>query len=161
MKKPGLILLGLLTVAGLEAQDRKLAPELAIPNRTHERTVDVIVQYKAGAFPGVHSRIDARGGKWKRHLDLIGGAVYSAPADMVDLIAADPDVVFVSPDRPVHATAFSGTADYGWMTALDLATNTATLPWDGAGIGVAVIDSGITGGLNDFKDANGHSRIVY
>lgn len=79
---------------------------------------------------------------------------------MIAALAADPHVESISPDNPIHATAFSGTVDYGWMTILGLSTKAATLPNDGSGIGVAVIDSGIYS-ADDLNDAQGHSRIVY
>src|SRR5579872_1491236 len=59
-------------------------------------------------------------------------------------LAADPDVEAVLPDHDVAITTSNIVPDYGWLTVLGLNSRTATFPYDGTGIGVAVIDSGIT-----------------
>jgi serine protease AprX len=46
------------------------------------------------------------------------------------------------------------------MTTTGLTGPNATLPYDGTGIAVAVIDSGMNN-YEDLKDSAGHNRIVY
>jgi serine protease AprX len=68
-------------------------------------------------------------------------------------LSNDPDVAYVSPDRPItnqmNNAAVGVLANYAWNLGLD-----------GTGVAVAVIDSGIHG-VDDLKDAQGHNRIVY
>src|SRR5207248_2190787 len=74
--------------------------------------------------------------------------------------AADPDVAYISPDRPLKGSS------------LDYAPESVNAPWawtqralDGKGIGVAVIDSGVTpvGDLYWYDPATGAYglRVVY
>ena len=75
-------------------------------------------------------------------------ATFTVPADKLEALAADPDVEYISPDRPVFASL-----DYATPTvAADIATEYG---YDGAGIGVAVVDSGIAFHL-DVND-----RVIY
>ena len=46
------------------------------------------------------------------------------------------------------------------MTVLDVANTSTRLPYDGSGVGVAVIDSGVSP-AEDLHDARGRSRIIY
>src|SRR6202007_2370011 len=65
----------------------------------------------------------------------------------------DPDVAYISPDRPVQShlnnTTAAVKAPVAWSQGLD-----------GPGITLALIDSGIHDS-DDLKDAKGHSRILY
>ena len=144
------------------APGHKLAEDLRSRYAAPASAIDVIVQFRSGAAAEAHRRVLGRGGILRRNLDLIRAKAYLVPADQIERLADDPDVEFVSPDRPVQATAFSGTPDYGWMTVMDATSSSATLPYDGTGIGVAVIDSGIwSGKQQDLNDSNGKTRVVY
>lgn len=98
--------------------------------------VDVIVQYQRLPTAAHHHKIVARGGLLQKTLDSIRAAHYTIPFAAVEELTKDPEVLFVSPNRrltpslDVAAAAVNGTvaAQYGY---------------DGAGIGIAVIDSGI------------------
>jgi serine protease AprX len=140
----------------------KLAEDLRSHYAAPASIIDVIVQFRKGAPGEAHLRVLGRGGILHRNLDLVRAKAYRIPADQLERLADDPDVEFVSPDRPVQATAFSGTPDYGWMTAMDATSSSVTLPYDGTGIGVAVIDSGIwSSKQQDLNDRNGKTRVVY
>ncbi|MBS1875048.1 MAG: S8 family peptidase [Acidobacteria bacterium] len=121
--------------------------------------VDVIIQYKQTPSASQHAHVHARGGALRRGLEVIRGGHYSLPASALEELAADPDVEFIHPDRPLKAADFNGKMDYGWMTVTGITSPTGKLPYDGSGVGVAIIDSGITGS----SDLNGLllSRIVY
>jgi len=122
--------------------------------------VDVIVRFKATPDNVGQQRFMQHGARARGTLPLIGGRIYSVPAKDVDFLAADPDVQYLAPDRQIFPTGFNGTPDYGWMTALNVTDPDAQLPYDGTGIGIAVIDSGITAN-DDLLDASGRSRVVY
>ena len=128
---------GLLVIAtgtfGL-AGSGKLAPDLN--NASPDRQVDVIVQYRVAPTAAHHNRVAARGGALHRKLDFIHGAHYRVPASAVRQLAADPDVAYVTPDRPVK----------GMLNVTSQAVNSGIANqsgYDGTGIGVAVLDSGI------------------
>src|SRR6478752_8994990 len=114
--------------------------------------MDVIVQYKQRPTPAQHQRVAAFGGRFKKQLGLINAGSYSVPASSLEALAADPDVAFIAPDRKVHMLldnpAGAVNAAVAWNYGLD-----------GSGIGVAVIDSGISE-HGDLQGANG-SRIVF
>jgi subtilisin family serine protease len=104
-----------------------------------------------------HASIRQRGGLLKANLDLVQASVYSMPAAALEALANNPAIVYISPDRDV-------------APALDYANPTVGTPialqygWDGPGVGIAVIDSGITAGrdfLDKTNNASNVSRIVY
>src|SRR5262249_40631004 len=98
-------------------------------------------------------------GVLKTKLDFIKGAHYSVPVESLDALADDPDVAYISPDRRLNGlldnTAAVVNANVAWQSG-----------WDGTGIGVAVIDSGITTNVSSSADlyssgSRGKLRIVY
>jgi serine protease AprX len=123
-----------------------------LENLDPDRNADVIVQFTQTPTDKHHQKVTDKGGTLKTKLDLVKGGLYSMPAGKLKDLAADPDVVYISPDRAVKHS-------------LDYATSTVnaniayTYGWDGSGIGVAVIDSGITN-PTDLKSGES-SRIVY
>ena len=125
------------------------------PNQGDDE-IDVIVQYREN--PTQHAeRAVKRGAKVK---GLLGDAVLARMTRQAAFdLAADPDVVYVSPDREVSA---SGLIDYSSAT---LGTPTAReLGYKGTGIGIAIIDSGVAPENEDFNDANcvsATTRVVY
>ena len=136
----------------------KISPELQ--RNVSGQEFDVIVQMKSDAVREARGRVMQKA-TWRRHrLPVINAEAYRIAASELAALAADPDVEFIHKDHPLHATAFTGTADYGWMTAINAISPTATLPYDGTGIGVAILDSGIDEDY-DLKDSKGYSRIVY
>ncbi len=78
-------------------------------------------------------------------------------SESIEDLANDPDVSYISPDRPLASTALTTdyydqavSAPYAWA-----------LGYDGTGVGVAVIDSGITNNGDLTQDNFYGSRIVY
>src|SRR5665213_375356 len=100
-------------------------------------TVDVIVQFKTVPGAATRARVSAKGGKFKRDLGKLKSGEYSMTAGMLETLADDPDVAYISPNRPVK-----GTLDIS-VAAIN-ALSPANLGMTGLGIGVAVIDSGIS-----------------
>src|SRR5882757_8541223 len=120
----------------------------------HGATVDVIIQFNQTPTDAHHQKVQSKGGALKTKLDLIKAAHYSVPVDALDALADDPDVVYISPNRPVR-----GSLDHA-VSAVngDLAYASG---WDCTGIGIAVVDSGVTSNYDLNSDGNGASRIVY
>ena len=133
------------------ADSSKLAKELRSQNGTNR--VDVIVQYRVSPTAAHFGRVTAAGGSLNRDLrGAIHGAAFSVPASALSHLADDPDVLYVAPDRPLHASVYSNNPDYYESAAF---AQSAWNQYSGAGVGIAVIDSGITNN-GDFGN-----RVVY
>jgi len=118
----------------------RFSPEVAkLSNRlgaTSSATVNVIVQYKQNPQAAAEARVQSFGGRLSGRLDMIHGRAYNIPVSALAALATDPEVAYVSVDHAVK-----GLDDY-----TDSAMNTSTMwnaGYNGSGIGVAVIDSGI------------------
>ncbi|MGZ4822084.1 MAG: protease inhibitor I9 family protein, partial [Terriglobales bacterium] len=136
------------------ADDTKLASDLK--GKTGDVAVDVVVQYAVPPTQRHKDRIAAHGGQVKTDLQVVKAVSASLPASKLRDLSNDPDVVYVSPDRTVagslnYVTTAVG-ANYAWQSG-----------YDGTGIGVAVIDSGINPGGSDFNTTptSKTSRVVY
>jgi len=135
-----------------------LAPELAaLANRLATRpnqTVKVIVQYKQAPRAAAMSRAQSLGGRLSNRLSLINGAAFSVPAASLAALANDPEVAYVSLDHPLK-----GMDDY-----TDAAMNVSTAwneGYNGSGITIAVIDSGINDSTSDLWNSSNNSRVLY
>jgi serine protease AprX len=133
----------------------KISQELQhLPAR---QRVDVIVQYRVQPAKAQIKRAMVTGGALQGQLNVIRSAVFSLKAGSLATLAQNPNVIYISPDRPVQATSLA--TDYYDQAVLAPYAWSANL--HGSGIGVAVIDSGINSG-KDFTLSNGTgSRIVY
>ena len=153
------MVLGILMAAAsaLSADDAGLNAE-----RDDSSLVDVIVQFRHPPTEGHHNRVLARGGQLRHRLDIVSAAHYSIPAGQLYALRGDPEIVHISPNHALYATAtLPSKPDYGWLTVAGATSAATKLPYDGTGIGVAVIDSGITDNVTDLNDTAGKTRIVY
>src|SRR6266852_1652061 len=148
-----------LVVAGLCLADgkHKLSKDLdALKGSNSGASVDVIIQFNQTPTEAHHQKVQNKGGVLKTKLDFIKGAHYSVPVESLDALADDPDVVYISPDRRLNGsldnTAAAVNAKAAWQAG-----------WDGTGIGVAVIDSGITyhSDLYSTGGSGAKLRIIY
>ncbi len=139
-----------------------------IPNHTSGGLVDVIVQFKKGFGQGDVSQLkrfqdpsDQQAeqnenalGQDKHNLSSIGAFHLKVPAWAIPMISGLPSVAYIAPVRSVQRSLD--------ITDATVAANIAwNYGWTGTGVGVAIIDSGIYAQDNDFKGANGQSRVVY
>jgi serine protease AprX len=92
----------------------------------------------------------------KSKLHTIRAVTMRVPVSMLANLAKDPNVAYITPDRPVSMTW--GNEDYSTAVEADVAA--AQFAFDGTGVGVAVIDSGVAD-HGDLHNANGASRVVY
>src|SRR5437899_4999237 len=133
----------------VSAQSAKLSKDLqSLPSQNQ---VNVIVQYynaPGTADANAAASVGASNGK---KLGLFKGSRYGmSPAAAAKLVAADTNVKYISADRPLRgAMNFAVPA-----VNADLALN---LVYDGTGIGIAVIDSGV----NSVAELSSGSCIVY
>ncbi len=133
-----------LLAAGLALADgnhHKLSKDVEPLKGGHEgATVDVIIQFNQTPTAAHHQKVQNKGGVLKRKLDIIKGAHYSIPVAALEALANDPDVAFISPNRKVN----------GALEHVVRAVNadiTRSQGWDGTGVTIAVVDSGV--GLHD------------
>ncbi len=128
--------------------------QAASPRATH------IVQLEEGvSLAEGRAAVRAAGGRVADTLPLIHGL--AVRIDSADRLQDDPRVDAVSVNAGIRSQSSRfdpsqlGTA-YPASVLAPPAWNTAT----GAGVGVAVIDTGIDGSLADFKNADGESRVI-
>jgi len=133
----------------------KLARDLEGKNPASQ--VDVIVQFRETPTQMHFSKVQTRGGLLRRQLGLVKAGAFRMPVSALKDLANDPDVTYISPDRPLY-----GTSNGSPTAVLDYHTDTANAPvaWgqglNGSGIGVAVIDSGII----DIPDFHAQNNVV-
>jgi serine protease AprX len=135
MNKLSLVFILIVTTALAEAPLKsKLSRELS--SGSQQGDVKVIVQWKVVPTAEHDEKVVRRGGTVKHHLELIKAGSYSIPAAALADLASEPDVAYISLDRPIK-----GSLDY---SAAAVNAKTAWLAgYLGTGIGVAVLDSGM------------------
>jgi serine protease AprX len=141
-----------LLLAGLaSAQPGTKGPEFA--NLPANGNVQVLVQFQGSANGSLLSAIAGKGANQTKSYKHVNAAVFTVPAGKVDAIAALPGVKYISTDRPVQAHLD--------ITVPTVNANLAhQYGWTGQGIGVAVIDSGVSP-HPDLRSFPYGSRIVY
>jgi serine protease AprX len=120
--------------------------------------VTVIVQYRQMPAKSSLDSVRNRGAVIKSTLHTIRAVTMRVPASMLAELANDPNVAYITPDRPVSMTTNPQTEEFATAVEADVAASQFAL--DGTGIGVAVIDSGIAN-HPDLYNANWNSRVVY
>ena len=146
------LFLVLLTTSGNAAN--KLAPDLS--HQDGNAALDVIVQFTAAPTERHHDKVLRKGGTLRHDLSgVLNGAHYAVPANRVAELSEDPEVAYISPDRPLHAML-----DYANPTVN--ANIARQYGWDGTGVGIALIDSGLQGRPDLNPTAKGKpARILY
>jgi serine protease AprX len=125
----------------------------------------VIVQLRRGvAISQGRSLVHSLGGNPGVNLPIINGLSARLSASAARRLAASPLVHAVSANAPIEDTTLVNFSPQGLATPFD-STVGATNLWNhttGQGIGVAVIDTGVSGYLPDFRTSQGSStsRVV-
>jgi serine protease AprX len=122
--------------------------------RHPNKLINVIVQYRVAPRAAHYSRMTSRGARVNAKLHVIRAAAFRLPASAIAELEKDPNVLYVTPDRGVK---MSGNEDFRPAVLADVAAQ--QYAFDGRGVGIAVIDSGIAD-HKDFHSATG-SRIVF
>jgi serine protease AprX len=121
-----------------------------------------IVQLRSGvSLAEGTAAVRAAHGSVAGRLPIINGLAARLSAGAQARLARDPRVAAVSANAKVRSQ--SSRFDPTKLGTSYPPSVYAPTAWDGAtgaGVGVAVIDTGIDGGLVDFKDAAGNSRVV-
>src|SRR5580698_1485666 len=127
------------------ADNSKISPELQ--GNTSSQQVQVIVQYKPGtqvSCSGLLGLVDCLlndivklGGTILGQLPLINGVVAVLDGNGVQSLSNQSNVVYISTDRPLSPSlsnaAVAVNAPFAWQSG-----------YTGAGVGVALIDSGVS-----------------
>jgi serine protease AprX len=113
----------------------------------------VIVVAADGALLTAATAVQSAGGLVKRALPSIGAYVADLPNPAIAALASNPSVRRIALDRVVSATT-------EWTGATIGATEVReALGYDGTGVGVAVIDSGVTSWHDDLTGVSSAQRI--
>src|SRR5581483_11308188 len=149
MKLRVIVLISGFAAAAL-ANPGKKSPDLksAQPNAM----VPVIVQYAHDPQQADLDRLTSHGGTLKQKLGTIRGAAATIPAAALDDLSNDPSVVYISADRSVRGAMNVTLPAVGASVAFSYG-------WNGAGVTVAVVDSGIAA-RDELGDSRGRSRVV-
>ncbi len=124
-----------------QPKNPKIASDVVVRSFS-DQTVHVIIQYKQDPSQTEQDLVDRLRGKGKKSLSFINAIAAQVPASSLDQIASDPNVAYISKDHPVAARQVS-------ITKAEFTTEPINAPqvwskgFNGTGIGVAVIDSGI------------------
>jgi subtilisin family serine protease len=141
-------LLTLLTVAWLLVAATPAATPATVGQPAGGAPVAVIVRALPGTGQAAERLVERLGGLVERQLPIIGGFSAMVPAGAVPELTAAPEISDVSGNSPVRLNGiWSGISD--WANMKNVADTTqADRFWaagrTGRGIGVALIDSGIT-----------------
>ena len=157
-----LALILFLTVAGPSASTTPLDDQGALnkmdkPLRGRAATLGrsrVIVRAVSDASTAeIDDIIRGNGGNSGKSLGLINGRVADLPNGALVALADNPRIVQVSDDRLISGAMERTGATVGATTVRQY------LGYDGTGVGVAVIDSGIAAAVDDLRGAGGASRV--
>jgi serine protease AprX len=120
--------------------------------------VTVIVQYRQMPSASSLKAMQLGGAAIRYQHHTIHAVTMRVPASMLAQLENDPNVAYVTPDRQLNMTSNPATEEFA--TAVEANVAEAQYGFDGTGIGVAVIDSGIAA-HPDLNNASGSSRVVY
>ena len=119
------------------------------------QTIQVIVQFKQRPTQDHIKKMSKLGGRHLQQLNLVKGGVFNIPLSALATLAEDSDVAYVSPNRSVKGASSDAFEE---TVGGDVAHSYG---FQGAGVGVAVIDSGISDHPDLHDPVTGLSRVVY
>jgi serine protease AprX len=120
--------------------------------------VTINVQFKKMPGTSKFKSWQGSGANLRWQLPVITAATMTVPGTMLSTLASESSVVYMTLDRPLTMTSNPTTEEFA--TAIEENIAASQYAFDGTGIGVAVIDSGIAS-HPDLNNANGVSRVVY
>ena len=136
--------------------EKKSAPEFASTNGANG-TVRVLMQTKGAPTADLDSALATARGNKRDSFSEFNTIVADVPLNQVASLAARSDVAYIAPDRPVKAQ-FNLTNDTTGATQVQ--NGLPQMPgFDGKGIGIAILDSGVSANHPDFI-RNNQSRVV-
>ncbi|HZU22862.1 MAG TPA: S8 family peptidase [Terriglobales bacterium] len=139
----------------------KYSPELQALLNAGDKKVDIVVQFTSAPGTTHFQHMGAAGAVLKRELKVIKGGHFTVPAKLLPAIAALPEVAYITLDRPVQLTGTVSTTTTVYPTQAVMADVAWANGYNGSGIGVAVIDSGVTDRPDLHTPSSGNYRVVY
>ncbi len=140
---------------GASASSAKLSPDLAQMLKSKSGPMRVIVTYKNAPSARQMSRAQFQGAKLNSNLSLVKAGAFTMSRAAILALASDDDVAFISPDRKLKGMDDLTDSAVGVSAAWNAG-------YDGTGVGVAVIDSGVNDNHADLLDWYGYqSRVLY
>jgi serine protease AprX len=127
--------------------------------RSGDERVRVILQDRGDAGGNLRSLLRRNGVRVGHHFSRLNTRVVEVPAGMIDELAADPDVSYISPDREVQSLGHVS-ATTGADAVRPGGTAVTALSLDGTGVGIAVLDSGIYASHQAFRGREGLTRVA-
>ncbi|MCZ6696646.1 MAG: S8 family peptidase [Acidobacteria bacterium] len=146
----------------------KLSPDLVeiLKKGSHDGSIRLVAVVESEDTARVVAKIHRLGGRVNKALRHVDQIILDLPKDRVEEFASAPGVRYVIPDRPVqgfasHLQETTGSSNVypGAQTDFDLMMSEYGLGYDGAGITVAVLDSGIYKKHFDLNEIG--SRVVH
>ena len=145
-----------LLLAGGSSGSAKLDKEMQSRSSRLLGTSKVILTINPGQEANAEKEIKKLGGRVGRRLKLVDGMAVELPNRVIKQISERSEVLSVHFDRPI--------APHNNRTTVSIGARAAQQQWgyDGAGIGVAVIDSGISGWHDDlgYQGTSNKVRVV-
>ncbi len=121
-----------------------------------DEVVRVILQLNGSPRSRVNDLLGSSDARVDVDLDNLNTKVIELPVSAVERLAQSGDVKFMSLDRPVEMLGHIENTTGAALMRIQSGNST----FDGRGIGIAVLDSGIFGDHKSFLDDNDRSRIV-
>src|SRR5207244_1844878 len=127
--------------------------------------VKVVVQFTEIPAPLIDGLLSRYTANVTGRLSALNMRVIEIPLRAVEALALQKEVRYLSADRPIatlgHIETTTGTTAARQQTsALPGGIVTATNVFDGSGIAIAIVDSGIDITHSAFRDQNGSSRVI-
>ena len=147
---PALVSCLFVALTAVDARTSSAQPNSSGPPTAQSARSRVIVMANdAASASGAAAAIRRAGGAVKRSLPIINAHAAELPAAVVPALAANPAISRIAIDRRVSASMERTGATVG------AASVRSDLGYDGTGVGVAIIDSGITSWHDDLSDGGG------
>ena len=151
-----LLLLTLLSWPALAAGRPQSRLDATLATRAGGPGVSRVI-VRSNGTTDIAAKIRAHRGHPGQRLALVDGYVADIPNDALEALAADPGVAGVHLDRPVGALLTPGTGNDGGNGQ---SPSSSALEFTGAGVGVAVIDSGLTAWHDDLARVDAGRALV-
>jgi serine protease AprX len=136
--------------------EKKAAPEFSKTNGS-TATVRVLIQTKGAPTAAQDGALARAHGNKRASYDALNMIVADVPLNEVAGLAARADVLYVAPDRPVKAQ-MNLTNDTTGVSQVQ-AGQAGAPGFDGKGVTIAILDSGISANHPDFV-TNNKSRVI-
>jgi len=120
--------------------------------------VTVNVQFRSFPNKSYLNKAQTGGATLRWQLPTIVAVTLTVPVSMLPTLESESNVVYISPDRALKMSSNPQVEEFATAVESDIAAS--QYAFDGTGIGVAVIDSGIADHA-DLHGATGGSRVVY